>query len=296
MDMRNRTRFPRSPRLLVALAIVLTLILAACGGDDDDEGVVAGDDGADNTADGAVTGGDPDREEPADAADPFGTVEWMLASATVDGETLALLESHPVTLLVDDAGAVGGTAACNSYFGTLIEGDTLFEGFGVTEMACDPPETLDLESAFLTALGRTTTAERDGGQLVLAGDGVELRFDEITPPADAELIGTDWTLDTVISGDAASSILADTNPRLELTETELVAFDGCNTLAGGYEIDGDTIRTGALRSTTRGCSEDVTRQAMQVSAVLTGGPTFEIEGNHLTLSGPDGLELRFTAG
>ena len=277
----------RSARLLLILTIVFALVAAACGGDDDD-GVVAGDDGTgeDGTGDG---------EEPADTADPFGTDEWILISATVDGEPLELLETHPVTLRVDASGGVGGTAACNSYFGTLVDGDTLFDGFGVTEMACDPPESMDLELAFLDALGRTTRADLDDTALVLTGDGVELRFDVVAPTPDAQLVGTVWLLDTILTGDAASSILADTNPQFELDGDEMVAFDGCNTLAGGYELDGDVLRTGALRATTRGCPEGVATQATRFSSVLTGGPTLEIEGDHLTMTLPDGSGLRFTA-
>ena len=273
-------------RRLVAVVAIFAIVVAACGGDDDDAGVVAGDD------DGGAVTDEPSGEEPAD--DPFGSDEWVLVSGDVDGAPLTLLDSHPVTLRVN-GGEVNGTAACNGYFGTLVDGPLLFEGFGVTEMACDPPEAMDLEFAFLQALGRTSAAAASGDELTLTGDGVELTFSAVAPTPDAELTGTTWTLDTIIDGDAATSILAGTTPELRLDD-ELSLFDGCNTISGGYEVDGDTLRIGALRSTARGCQEGVMQQAATISMVLGSSPSISISGDRLTLTGADGLGLSFRAG
>lgn len=274
-----------SLRRLIALLAVFAIVVAACGGDDDDAGVVAGDDG------GTVID-EPSGEEPAD--DPFGTEDWVLVSGEVDGAPLTLIDSHPVTLRVDGVD-VSGTAACNGYFGTLIGTPLLFDGFGATEMACDPPEAMDLEFAFLQALVRTTAATASGDRLTVSGEGVELVFSAIAPTPDAELVGTTWILDTIIDGDAASSIIAGTAPELRL-DAELGLFDGCNTIAGGYEIDGDVLRVGALRSTARGCQEGVMRQASTISTVIGAQPTISIAGDRLTLTGADGLGLSFRTG
>lgn len=286
------SRHSRIPLVVLALLAVLALIAASCGGDDDD--VSAGDDGVAGD-DGTGTG--DDGTEPDDAVDDIiGTVEWILTSATVDGSPLGLLDSHPVTLRLDGAD-VGGTAACNSYFGTLIgRGGQLFDGFGVTEMACDPPAAMDLESAFLAALLRTSDAARDGASLVLTGDGVELRFDEIPPTPDADLEATAWTLDTLIDGEAASSIIARPAPTLLLTAGTIEGSDGCNSFSGSYEIDGTDLRVGALASTLRGCEDGIARQAEHVSGVLSATPTVTIDGERLTLAGPDGLALVYRAG
>lgn len=271
-------------RRLLALVAIVVLVAAACGGDDDDSGVVAG-------GDGDTVINEPAGEEPTD--DPFGADEWVLVAGDVDGAPLMLLDSHPVTLQVDGSD-VSGTAACNSYFGALIEGPLLFEGFGVTEMGCDPPEAMDVEFAFLQALIRTTSAAASGDELTLTGEGVELRFSAVPPTPDAELTTTTWLLDTIIDGDAASSILADTAPELRLDE-ELALFDGCNTIAGSYEVDGDVLSVGALRSTARGCQEGVMRQASTISTVIGAQPTISISGDRLTLTGADGLGLSFRA-
>lgn len=284
-------RTPNTPRYrLFALLFALALVAFACGGDDDDA-VSAGDGGADDgsgTAGDGVDGAEPD-------GDIFGSAQWKLASGTVDGDDLSLLNTHPITMRVD-GGEVAGTAACNSYFGTVVDGATLFEGFGATEMACDPPESMELEFTFLDALGRVTDAAVDGDDLVLTGPDVELRFSTVAPTPDVDLEGGTWLLDTVIDGVSASSILADTAPQVVFENGEMTASDGCNTGSGSYEIDGDTLVLGAVRSTTRGCGEAIMRQAQAFNAVLGSGPTISIEGDRLTLTGPDGLALVFRAG
>ncbi len=275
---------------LFALLFALALVAFACGGDDDDA-VSTGDGGADDGS--STTGDDADGTEPD--GDVFGTDEWVLTSGTVDGADLSLLDTHPVTLRVD-GGEVGGTAACNSYFGTVVDDTTLFEGFAVTEMACDPPESMALESTFLDALGRVTDAALDGDDLVLTGPDVELRFSSVAPTPDVDLEGTTWMLDTLIDGEAASSVLAGTSPQIVLEAGEMTASDGCNTATGSYEIDDDTLVLGAVRSTLRGCEQGIMRQAQTFNAVLGSEPTISTEGDRLTLTGPDGLALVFRAG
>ncbi len=104
--------------------------------------------------------------------------EWHLTAGTgVDGP-LELIESHPVTLEVDDT-FFRGTAACNTYGGRV---DTSGGGWrtsqeSVTEMACEPTEVMALERAYLDTLGVVTRNNATYEELVLTGpDGVELHF------------------------------------------------------------------------------------------------------------------------
>ena len=100
------------------------------------------------------------------------------------------------TLAFED-GQASGRAACNSYGGAYDAGDDgslSFEGFAVTEMACEPP-LMTLESAYLEALGRSPASSVDGTAAAL-GDGTDLTFDEEVPPVALPLVGTTWTLTT----------------------------------------------------------------------------------------------------
>jgi heat shock protein HslJ len=61
---------------------------------------------------------------------------------------------------------------------------------------------------------------------------------------------------------------------------------GCNSMGGGYEIDGDTLRLkGGLATTEMGCDPERHEQDAWVSAFLGGGPRIRLEGDRLTLTG-----------
>lgn len=128
-------------RLAAVIVAVATLVLAACGG-------------------GSSAGGDAEGS-------------WRLAEGVVDGATIDVPDTHPVTLVVE-GDEWGGIASCNHYGGT-------WTGSGVdelshTEMGCEPAEAMAAEAAYLGGLARVRTVTRDGDALVLTGDGVELRF------------------------------------------------------------------------------------------------------------------------
>lgn len=103
---------------------------------------------------------------------------WQLTSGTVDGTSIPILETHPITISFD-GNEVSGTASCNSYGGSFEKsGETIsFGNLAMTEMACHPPETMEAESMFGEALGRVDTFDVDGSTLTLTADGVELIFE-----------------------------------------------------------------------------------------------------------------------
>ncbi len=73
-----------------------------------------------------------------------------------------------MTLTFED-GQASGTAACNSYGGAYQAGDDgslSFEGFAVTEMACDPA-LMTLESAYLEVLGGSPGSSVDAALTLL---------------------------------------------------------------------------------------------------------------------------------
>jgi heat shock protein HslJ len=84
-----------------------------------------------------------------------------------------------MTMTLDGA-AINGVAACNSYGGqyelSANGGFRIRDGLAVTEMACDPPEAMMAEQAFLDAIAAVSRAVIEDDTLVLSGDEVELRF------------------------------------------------------------------------------------------------------------------------
>ena len=142
---------------------------------------------------------------PSASTDADATGAWQLASATVDGRALELLDDHPITAVID-ASTIGGRSACNEYGGRIeIAGDGIGIGqLGGTDMACAPEQVMALEAAYLAALGRVRAIEVIGGQLALRGEAVDLRFEPLPEPPVADLVDTTWVLETMFVGDVAS--------------------------------------------------------------------------------------------
>ena len=119
--------------------------------------------------------------------------EWLLiAGSDARGDFELLDRTVTLTIGNDESGrgTVGGTAACNTYFGS-IEGapESLTIGaLGQTEMACfdgdDPNDTddtgssiMELESRYLAALASVTSGVPGSGVgLILTGPDVSLTF------------------------------------------------------------------------------------------------------------------------
>jgi heat shock protein HslJ len=76
----------------------------------------------------------------------------------------------------------------------------------------------------------------------------------------------------------------------------LSAEAGCNTLAGGWSIDGGRLRTGELAATQIGCEPALAAQDEWLRSFLAGAPRIALDGDALTLTG-DGvaIELRESA-
>ena len=97
---------------------------------------------------------------------------WLLESMTIDGSSIDLTSANPITLEITDRNAVGGSSGCNLYFGELEfkAGGVVTGGqFGGTEMACD--KGMDVEAAYLTALGRIDKYTFSEFELTLTADG-----------------------------------------------------------------------------------------------------------------------------
>ncbi len=233
-------------------------------------------------------------EEQPPGADPFGAGEWRLISATVDGAAVVLIATYPVTLRVTD-GQVGGTAACNSYGGPIAVvagvvtiGPDLFQ----TEMYCLDETVMDLEAAYMAALARIDAVAFDGGDLVLTGPDVELRFAAIPPTPDAALIGTNWTLETITAGESASTPAAPSTLVFAADGT-VAGSTGCNSLFGDYGADSGF---GTIGTTKIACENSIMAQEAVILQILGPEATLTITGSQLTIADLEGNTLVYRAG
>lgn len=247
-----------------SLVVVVTIVLAACGSNEP-LGPPAGLDGS-----------------------------WQLTSGTHQGAAIEPIATHPVTIAFDGA-EVTGTAACNSYGGTfdITESEISFSEMIRTEMACFPTEVMDLEDSFLSALLSVTGVSVTDGVLVLSGEGTTLEFEELPPVPTADLLGTVWVLDGLITLDSVSSLAGDRATLEMFTDGSLLGTTGCRTLTGNYVENAGSVETRSL-SAQGECADDLTAQDNHVVAVLEGPFQVEVDGQTLTIatSGGDGLVYR----
>lgn len=102
---------------------------------------------------------------------------WTLESGESGGSAITPVEGAPITLDVDAEGAVSGKDGCNNVMSTVtVEGTSVsFGPVAGTMMACEQP-IMDVATAYTGALEKVTTGAIEDGDLVLTGDGVELRY------------------------------------------------------------------------------------------------------------------------
>lgn len=234
--------------------------------------------------------------EPSAASEPATSLfgpdtygDWELTGGWIDGEPIPILDTHPITLTIDDDG-IGGVAACNHYGGTPGE-----DGYSITEMACSPQEVMESEAAYMTALAMVEKSVVEDGLLVV-GHGeneIELMFERLEPVPTAELVGTVWVLDGLIQGDAVTSTMGE-RATLELfSDGSFIGSTGCRDISGTYVVTGGAVQFSQFRA-EGDCPADLTTQDSRVISALEGGFRVEIEEDRMTtwVAGDEGLAYR----
>lgn len=285
------------------LLATVAVVLGSCGDDASDSSAgpppvtdTAATDTSttDTSTTGTATTGD---DTPGDIVDGA----WDVVSLQLDGSTVQLIADWPVTMTID-GDRIGGTAACNSYGGAVVidngAGAFSVNDLAQTEMACLDDGVMEVESAFLTALAQVDSFVV-GDDLVLSGDGVVVELNRQPEVVDAELAGTTWALDTVITGEDASNSPAMEGVFLEFADDgTLRGFTGCRDLAGDWQLDGERLQVLSLTALEPepgfACPPEVVEIEQAVIATVESGTEIVIEGDRLTLTAPggDGLSLR----
>lgn len=219
---------------------------------------------------------------------------WALVSGTSAGQAIPLVDGRPITLVIDGGSASGH--ACNQYSGTVtLTGTRIkFSAMAMTEMACDEP-MMTAEAAYQAALAAVDAASRSGDVLTLSGPGAELRFQLEPPVADVGLVGTTWTLTTLIDGQVASSAVSSPATLLFAADGSMTGSTGCRPLTARYTLSGSTVTVSGFSVNTFACTVLTAPQDQRVAAVLSGQFTFKVSGTSLTLSAPDGSGLGYVA-
>jgi heat shock protein HslJ len=264
------------------VAPLLVVALAACGDDADTDPTDPTD---------PVGPVDDPAEEPSTAPDPTGS--WRMADGPVPP-----IDGWDVTVTIDGE-QIGGTAACNTYGGTVAwdeDGSFSVGELAQTEMACEPAAVMDLERVFLTSLAGATEFAVAGDRLTLVGDGDTWTFELLPPAPTADLVDTTWQLDGYVTGDAVSNELGMDGATLVLgSDGTVTGSTNCRSLSGTWVESGTEILLTELSA--EGACPDAPASDLdgRILEVLGDGFIAEIDGRRLTLTSQGGVGLTYTA-
>ncbi len=253
------------PRTALALVTLSALTLAACGSDDD------------NGSGTAPTTDDLDG--------------LTFGSTAVTGHEL--VADSTITLSFQDD-SVSANAGCNTMNGgyTITDGTLDVDAMATTMMAC--ADDLMAQDTWLSEfLTSGPAVGLDGSTLTLTGDDATITLAEVE---DAELTGTVWVVTGTVATEAVSSVPADAEASITITDDTVAVNTGCNTGSGGVEVGEDVLIFGPIATTRRACTDDLMQLEASVLAVLQGEVSYEIDGDSLSLrNDANGVGLELTA-
>ncbi|HSK22281.1 MAG TPA: META domain-containing protein [Egicoccus sp.] len=216
-------------------------------------------------------------------------VTWVLVEGESRAGSLDGSAARATLLIEPDADEAGGVSFCNHWFGLVeVDGDQIdLDNLGGTEMGCEAP-VMDLEAGYLDALAGVDTFTVDDERLTLEGPNERLVFEREPEAPTAELLGTTWTLESVINGQGPDGAVASAMDTAELT-----LGDGTLTLTSScLDIEARWVEQGSEYRVTESAFEyadpdaacfhdDPEQQA--IASVVDDAFTAEVEGDVLTL-------------
>jgi len=194
------------------------------------------------------------------------------------------------------SGQAGGSGSVNSWGATYTTGpgNTIQIGMVTTTEMAGPPDLMEQEGAYYTALPKATTYQVDDTWLVLFDkEGTVLVKYEVLPPA--PLTGTQWQAMSYNNGTGG-------NQSVSTDSVITAAFGDDGTLAGTATInqystkytadaDGNMTIDPAIVSTRMAGPEDLMAQEAAYLAALPKTAIYVIEGDELWLRDASGAVI-----
>ncbi len=91
--------------------------------------------------------------------------------------------------------------------------------------------------------------------------------------------------ETAGSVEGDHTLVAGSVVRLAFADGAVSAQAGCNSMGGGYALDGDVLRVEQLAQTQMACDEALMDQDAWLAEFLSAAPTIGLSGDELTLTG-----------
>jgi heat shock protein HslJ len=213
---------------------------------------------------------------------------FLSESITEGGQDRDLVEGTRISLDFTTDGQVSANAGCNHLFGDVtITSERLEVGpMGGTEMGCDPQR--HAQDEWLMDLLQSSPAWLlDGDRLTLTAADTEIvLLDREVADPDRPLEGTRWLVDTIISGDVASSMLTGTEGSawFVVEGERFTASSGCRAFEGNVELGEGTLRFGDVVQTDPMCAEEYREVDEAMQAIFGGEVEYSIEAGRLTFT------------
>jgi heat shock protein HslJ len=221
---------------------------------------------------------------------------FLSTAVTENGADRPLVAGTRVRLGFGD-GSLTASAGCNTMGGDvrLDAGALVLDGGAMTEMGCDAERHAQDTWLFDFLAGRPTVQLAADELALQSGETIIRLLDREVAEPDLDPTGTLWTVDSIITGDAVSSVPAGVSATLRLLPGGDVALDtGCNTGGGRFAIEGTIIRFSDLVLTKRAC--DGAAGAIEGAVLAVFGAdaiAWSVDAASLTLqAGLAGLILR----
>ncbi|NED98514.1 META domain-containing protein [Phytoactinopolyspora alkaliphila] len=133
-------------------------------------------------------------------------------------------------------------------------------------------------------LGDIDAVNRSGDSLTLSGPSTELRFALVPPVPTADIVDTDWALESLLDGETASSTVGETATLRLDSDGTFAASTGCRDVTGRYVEDDGQIRLSEYAAEDHCTDKDLRAQDEHVDTVIGGGFQATVEGDVLTMT------------
>jgi heat shock protein HslJ len=182
---------------------------------------------------------------------------FLSTSITDGGVDRPLVAGTRIRLDLRD-GDLTASAGCNTMGARYhVDGQRLIvEQLSMTDMGC--PAALGAQDTWLAQLlGAGPTIRLDGDELDLTSGTVVVRLmDRRVADPDRPLVGTAWTLESIIGGDAVSSVPSGAQPATLLFSSDgtVTVSTGCNQGSATWTRAGTGITFADLVLTKKACA------------------------------------------
>ncbi|MFB6780793.1 META domain-containing protein [Streptomyces sp. NPDC056352] len=222
-------------------------------------------------------------------------VYWKAASVTVGGRRTAAPDGAHVTITPE--GRARGNSGCNSFSAAVkMNGDEITVGRVMwSAMGCRKDTGQFERTMSRTFSGTLTAAVTDRTLTLTTATGDAIAF--TSEPA-APLIGTTWTVTTLISGSVASSLPAGAEKKARLSfgkDDSVQGSPGCNQIRGAATVSGSAITFGRINGTKMMCPDPQMKVERALFEILEGRTTYRIDHRTLTLTAANGEGFSATA-